>query len=259
VTVEGEQVILSLQLARFLIKAANDSKAGKQLAESVRYIGEAAAPGGPEAVASWEAADRPPPLSQVVLLFESRGRNFAHKLASKIEAASSRGLSFEDALNSVAVMAYKAATAHSFSVLVKNNFLALDAYCGQDAKTKAVLEQLLEALCLMEISEHGGDWAGTLSERALDSIEERLLQVLANLRPDLIPLSDAFGFTDSQLDSTLGRADGNVYEAIYSSVSENPLNGSPKMVGWESWSTVLDLEFLKDEEKKQKIAPASKL
>ena len=42
VTVEGEQVILSLQCARFLLKAVRASRAGATLTETVRYIGQRA-------------------------------------------------------------------------------------------------------------------------------------------------------------------------------------------------------------------------
>ena len=42
----------------------------------------------------------------------------------------------------------------------------------------------------------------------------------------------------------LCRSDGNVYEAIYEEAKKNPLNASGKMVGWENYSTVLDLQFL---------------
>ena len=58
-------------------------------------------------------------------------------------------------------------------------------------------------------------------------------------------LVDALGFDDEQLKSTLGRYDGNVYEAIYEEAKLSPLNQSPKMVGWEALSKVLDLDFLR--------------
>ena len=53
-------------------------------------------------------------------------------------------------------------------------------------------------------------------------------------------------FDDDQLKSTLGRYDGNVYEAIYEEALKSPLNQSPKMVGWESLSKVLDLDFIRE-------------
>ena len=34
------------------------------------------------------------------------------------------------------------------------------------------------------------------------------------IRPDCVPLVDAFGYTDNILKSSIGRYDGNVYEAF---------------------------------------------
>ena len=59
-------------------------------------------------------------------------------------------------------------------------------------------------------------------------------------------LVDGWGFDDEQLKSTLGRYDGKVYEAIYEEAKLSPLNQSPKMVGWEALSRVMDIDFLKE-------------
>lgn len=37
-----------------------------------------------------------------------------------------------------------------------------------------------------------------------------------------------------------------VYEDIYSQALKSPLNQSPKMVGWDRFSQVLDLEILRE-------------
>ncbi|KAJ7123613.1 peroxisomal oxidase [Mycena epipterygia] len=44
------------------------------------------------------------------------------------------------------------------------------------------------------------------------------------LLPEAIGLSDAFGFSDWELDSALGVQDGKVYEALWARVQEEPLN-----------------------------------
>ena len=54
----------------------------------------------------------------------------------------------------------------------------------------------------------------------------------------------------------MGRYDGNVYEAIYDeAANKNPLNnskeGKGKMIGWDIYSKVLNLDFLNETEKKQ--------
>ena len=45
--------------------------------------------------------------------------------------------------------------------------------------------------------------------------EVRLVELLAEIRPDAVALVDAFDFSDHSLSSILGRYDGNVYENMY--------------------------------------------
>ena len=91
--------------------------------------------------------------------------------------------------------------------------------------------------------------------------EPAISQLLSEIRPDAVPLVDSFGFLDSQLQSTLGRYDGNVYEAIYKEAAKNPLNnasdGKGKMVGWDIYSKILNLDFLDETEKMQYQASAT--
>ena len=54
--------------------------------------------------------------------------------------------------------------------------------------------------------------------------------------------------------STLGRYDGNVYEAIYDEARKSPLNGK-RMAGWDKFSQVLDVDFLKDVSSNVVISP----
>merc|ERR1719245_2710666 len=79
----------------------------------------------------------------------------------------------------------------------------------------------------------------------VDGLMDRIHLLLDRIRPDAVGLVDALGFDDEQLKSTLGRYDGNVYEAIYEEAKLSPLNQTPKMVGWEALSKVMDLDFLK--------------
>ena len=108
VTVEGEQVILSLQTARFLMKAVHeiDEKGAAAAAETVRYLAAgatspAAAPGRglttPVGIISW---------------LSTRARVLARRLTVEVDAELAKGASFDEALNSRAVLAYRASEAH---------------------------------------------------------------------------------------------------------------------------------------------------
>ena len=53
-----------------------------------------------------------------------------------------------------------------------------------------------------------------------------MMKLLEEIRPHALRLVDAWQFPDWQLDSSLGRKDGKVYEDLFYRASElNPLNG----------------------------------
>jgi hypothetical protein len=60
-------------------------------------------------------------------------------------------------------------------------------------------------------------------------------KLLREIRPDAIPLVDAFDFSDHLLNSALGRYDGNVYQALYNWAQESPLNKSELAPGVEKY------------------------
>ena len=53
------------------------------------------------------------------------------------------------------------------------------------------------------------------------------------LRPNALPLVDAFAYSDYQLNSALGRRDGNVYQALLDSARISPLNATPEGPAWK--------------------------
>ncbi|KAJ2913498.1 hypothetical protein MD484_g6924, partial [Candolleomyces efflorescens] len=58
-------------------------------------------------------------------------------------------------------------------------------------------------------------------------------RVCEELLPEAIGLTDAFGFTDWELDSALGVYDGKVYEALWNRAQQDPLNKTQVPVAYE--------------------------
>ena len=100
VTVEGEQVILSLQCARFLIKAVAAVAAGAKLSETVAYIGAGDGDG------KLNLTD----AEGIMQALASRSRRLARRLAGQFNAAQASGMDFDAALNASAVLAVQAST-----------------------------------------------------------------------------------------------------------------------------------------------------
>ncbi|KAI0698287.1 peroxisomal oxidase [Cytidiella melzeri] len=57
----------------------------------------------------------------------------------------------------------------------------------------------------------------------------------SRLLPEAIGLVDAFGFSDWELDSALGKDDGRVYEALWDRAQKDPLNESEIPDGYEEY------------------------
>jgi hypothetical protein len=80
-----------------------------------------------------------------------------------------------------------------------------------------------------------------------------VLELLAELRPDAVAIVDAFGFSDAVLQSTIGRADGGAYEALYATALRSPLNDPrfQQQLWREHLSGVVDLDMLREGERTQ--------
>lgn len=48
--------------------------------------------------------------------------------------------------------------------------------------------------------------------------------LMSEIRPDAIAITDGFGFHDKALNSCIGRHDGNVYEALFDWARRSPMN-----------------------------------
>jgi hypothetical protein len=60
-----------------------------------------------------------------------------------------------------------------------------------------------------------------LQAQKVSSLRRQILQIL---RPNAISLVDSWAFTDYELNSALGRQDGDVYTALLSMAKGSPLN-----------------------------------
>ena len=250
-TVEGEQVILSLQVGRFLIKSVRQVHKGETPKGSVKYLLDEAL----------KPRDVPKDLNNqhsfLIAMLRDRARKMAFKLERKFSAKQKDGLTFDEATNACAILSYKTAGCHSAFITARNFFEAIEKYVEEDS-IKAALLQLLELQALLQIRNDLADWMGVVEEGFDDQVAARIEALLDGIRPNAVGLADAFGHLDSALKSTLGRYDGNVYEAIYNEAKLSPLNEGRKMAGWDKLKPILDLDFIRKGVGQRHI-PSSKL
>lgn len=58
---------------------------------------------------------------------------------------------------------------------------------------------------------------------------------MEELRPDAVGLTDAFDYPDNVLNSTIGRFDGNVYEALVKASYNSSLNKTDPFDGYKEY------------------------
>jgi len=133
--------------------------------------------------------------------------------------------------NSLLVDFWRLSTAHSQYMIVKNFYKALQSKSIQselDAETVSLLQKLFRLYALhtleREASEFFASSAVTVRQIQL-ARTKAVMKLLEEIRPHAVRLVDAWRFPDWQLDSSLGRYDGKVYEDLFHRASDlNPLN-----------------------------------
>ena len=65
-------------------------------------------------------------------------------------------------------------------------------------------------------------------------VHSKMRKLLKEVRPNAVALVDAWGFTDYELNSALGREDGDVYNALLMMAKASPLNKTEVGPAWES-------------------------
>jgi acyl-CoA oxidase len=95
----------------------------------------------------------------------------------------------------------------------------------------------IDALSFLETN---GTQPPYLSSSQLDTIRSLVNDLLAQLLPEAIALTDAWDFSDASLRSVLSMYDGNVYENIMRWVEQMPINkkaweNGGAQEGWAKW------------------------
>ncbi|ORY77391.1 ER membrane protein SH3-domain-containing protein [Protomyces lactucae-debilis] len=226
-TYEGDNYVLVQQTARGLLKCvAQVAKGqGNQLDPSTQFMQEALMNLQQRSTGKWDWTDRTALRRVLDLRCAALAANLAKKLQQGEDFAV---LNLECARLTMAFAdCYCAATAlQTISTL-------------PDASVRARLEGLVEIFMLEQLKASAGDLAefdittGGADLRALRQHAQVTMQKLT-VDGGLIGLTDAFGFTDWELNSVLGRADGNVYESLWKHVNErNPVNQHRVVPGWK--------------------------
>ncbi|XP_034264504.1 peroxisomal acyl-coenzyme A oxidase 1 isoform X1 [Pantherophis guttatus] len=224
-TYEGENTVMMLQTARFLVKTYTQVSSGQIVSGIMSYLNDLSG----QHIQPQHVAARPTTLhvnnpSSLVEAYKLRASRMVEFAAKNLQAELNRRKSKEDAWNRTSIDLVRASEAHCHYVVVKL-FTAKLSEIG-DPAIHAVINNLCLLYALCGIIKNSGDFlqGGILTEAQLIQVNMRIKELLALIRPNAVALVDSFDFCDAVLGSVLGRYDGNIYENMFEWSKKSPLN-----------------------------------
>ncbi|KAF2275328.1 acyl-CoA oxidase [Westerdykella ornata] len=256
-TFEGENYVLWQQVGRFLFKVMDALKQGKDIDGNLAYLQE-------EYAARHQTSPLafPGPLRSTSIC-EAHGQDFLQPdvqlliyrkrafwlIESTYLAVRGSKRSPADAWNEHMLSIISAARAHTeYEVLSSFIKVIRTLPPSMSPALKTVLTKLCALFALSNIVNPATTNAitflecGYLSADQVRTIRSLVNELLEQLLPDVISLTDAWDFTDASLCSALGMRDGNVYENIMRWVEQVPINQRAwkqnkgvYQPGWNQW------------------------
>uniref|UniRef100_A0AAR2JVD6 Acyl-coenzyme A oxidase n=3 Tax=Pygocentrus nattereri TaxID=42514 RepID=A0AAR2JVD6_PYGNA len=222
-TYEGENTVMMLQTARFLVKCYRQAREGQQLSGTVSYLNEQQRL-QPQPVSSRPTVVNINDLASLVEAYKLRAAKLVEVAAKSLQGELQRSISQEDAWNNSSIELVRASDAHCHYVVVELFAAKLSEI--SDTAVHSVLNTLALLYALHGITLNSGDFlqAGLLSVPQLSQITQRIKALLVEIRPNAVALVDSFDYNDEMLNSVLGRYDGNVYESMFEWAKRSPLN-----------------------------------
>jgi acyl-CoA oxidase len=246
-TAEGDTVVMLLQTARYLVKAANSAKNG----EPVVGLTACLAPlSDPKFDPLTNNVNKPPvgtsidqfmDINYLLSLFEYRAVAQVYYLATAMWTRQANGESFDSAWAALTLKACRTGQTHVMYFMM-SKFVEMVATCEDDA-CKAAISKVCALFALSDLVS-GQQWNGLLDISQTELAEAACNEVCSQIRPDALALVDAWDFPDAALNSTIGGYDGNIYEAQYKAAVSSPLNQKRIPGFFEKIKPYLDLNVL---------------
>ncbi|XP_058196022.1 peroxisomal acyl-coenzyme A oxidase 1-like [Rhododendron vialii] len=229
-TYEGDNTVLLLQVARFLMKTVSQLGSSKKPVGTIAYMTRVEhlmkCRCGVQRAEDWLKP------SALLEAFEAR--------AARMSVACAQNLSNfdnpEEGFAELSADLVEAAVAHCQLIVVSKFIEKLQ----QEIPGKEVKQQL-EVLCniyaLFLLHKHQGDFllTGCITPKHAALANDELRSLYSQVRPNAIALVDAFNYTDHYLGSILGCYDGNVYPKLYEAAWKDPLNESVVPDGYHQY------------------------
>ncbi|KAI0153645.1 acyl-CoA oxidase [Pestalotiopsis sp. NC0098] len=219
-TWEGDNYMLTQQVCRYLLKSARAVLAGKGGDNDTTRILKAFL-ARRDVGASFDV------LASDTELVEAFGWRVAHLTFEALQRRDEEKRPW----NSLLVDFHRLSTAHAQYMTVKSFHDALvhdsATTSSLDRQTITILHALFRLFALNTLEREAAEFfsSAAVTVRQITLARRAVMKLLEEVRPHAVRLVDAWKFSDWQLDSSLGRYDGKVYEDMFYRASElNPLN-----------------------------------
>lgn len=218
-TYEGENTVLLLQTARFLMKAWQSLRENQKMTPTVKYLENAKISKKFAKTNAWiiEAIQKVA-VGKIELAW--------NHMNDRIQ----KGVCSEDAWNQTSIELAAAADAHCRAFIVETYakmMEKIEATVSNELKT--VLIQLRDLYGVHTALKLTGDLLRftNIMGKDIEQLQLWLEELLALIRPNAAGIVDGFDISDEVLSSVLGAYDGNVYERLFKEASKSPLNNEP--------------------------------
>jgi acyl-CoA oxidase len=215
---EGDNTIMYLQTARFLMKAWDFALKGVQLTPTVAYLNEFL-----EKQRAFSFENSPKGILRALKAAAAGKVESTFKLLESRKKLSS----LQEASNQTGPELVKAAEIHCQVFLLQT---AIEYFEYGKRNTSRALGEALDALLEIYSTDLAQRMLGTLlqftkiTSKDIIKLQERLEANLKKFRNSAIGIVDGFDIRDEILGSTLGANDGNVYERLLGAAKASPLN-----------------------------------
>lgn len=218
-TWEGDNTVLTLQTGRYLVSCLRDLKSGKPLPKGVNYLNLIPTMKG-MTLESKDVAR----LENIQKAFDVTCANLVLQAGKVVEGFMSKGQKLEGALEKASAATFIAAKLHCLNYMFRTLKKASEE---APADLKQVLSNICTLFGLYVIHENAGSFLqfGFLKPEHMSLVDHKLLEMLETIRPQVVPLTDAFGLSDFVINSPLGCYDGDVYRRLMDRVTQSNPQG----------------------------------
>ncbi|OAP55197.1 hypothetical protein AYL99_10897 [Fonsecaea erecta] len=220
-TVEGDNWMITQQVARYLIK---------KVKEQIHAPKDKPSGQTEEHIKTYLSAQSPTRKLDVLESDQSIVDAFNWRMSCMAYRAYDAREVQKRSWNSLLIEFHKLSRAHSQAMLVSNFYQAVAGHNKDivlDSATRSVLLDLFRLFALHTMDSDAREFqnSGAVSSEELNELPAKVLGLMERIRPHAVRLVDAWAIPDYLLDSALGRHDGKVYEDLfYRAHVLNPLN-----------------------------------